>query len=65
MSPPQTHPIKSPPPHSLLNSLGLWLLEVCVCVYSLHFLLALYGYFGAVVRLTLYTLPSIVKDRST
>ena len=35
-----------------------------MCVL-LPYLLALYGYFGAVGRLTLHTLPSIVKGRSS
>lgn len=59
--PNQVSPTSFTPKQPRLMALG----SVCVCVDSLHFLLALYGYFGAVGRLTLYTLPSIVKDRST
>lgn len=63
--------VKSPTPLCLTPratpSLWFWkAVFVCACVCdSLPPLLALYGYFEAVGRLTLHTLPAIVKDWSS
>lgn len=73
MSPPYNHPseVKShppPPPPSPLIHEYPQLHALADCLYvcdSLHHFLALYGYFGAVGRLTLHTLLSIVKDQSS
>lgn len=60
-APPLPFRVKSPL-NSLTPGLCLWR---CVYLHVCVFSVALYGYFGAVGRLTLHTLPSIVKDWST
>lgn len=55
-------PTPTPPSPWAAPAYGFGRLFVCVCDSLYHFL-ALYGYFGAVGRLTLHTLPFIVKDQ--